>query len=436
MGACMKKHVDTYKVINQLELGDTASVIKEIEFADVNPVGKDAKGRTPFNVACRKGQVEVVRHFLDGNHKDRITEDHMSQGLYINCQGHTSGEVVLELLSKKRNINANVHYFDPDTISTALHAAAARGPNTTSEQLAEKAYVIGVLCKGGANPGHENIKTQTALDVAMTSEFERAGSEIILGGGDLMHVTRYMKQSRDNGQNWVANSMLSKFAFKHPLYLKKIKKQFHDEFDPDGSGELDRKELLRFIAFHVKLGFKNGQKPVKEFNDDDGSLEISDVMRLLETRCQSYLKQFHVLDEDQSGTFGWEELLPIIRKFYQEMWQATRKEDCGKDEWLDAKAEQALKAKFQNIRDSVRPRSKQDAVSALDLKRGQQAKTLKGKIKGPKQSVAIVHKQVRTSGPVAHDLPEGWVAHVDPKSGKQYYHNTKTGATVWKKPKF
>ena len=75
--------------------------------------------------------------------------------------------------------------------------------------------------------------------------------------------------------------------------------------DLDGSGELDKKELLRFIAFHVKIAFQSGQKPVTEFNDDDGSLEISDIMRLLETRCQSYLEQFHVLDEDQSGTFGW-----------------------------------------------------------------------------------------------------------------------------------
>ena len=90
----------------------------------------------------------------------------------------------------------------------------------------------------------------------------------------------------------------------HPTFGQK-KQQFHQEFDPDGSGELDKKELLRFIAFHVKIAFQNGQKPVTEFNDDDGSLEISDIMRLLETRCQSYLEQFHVLDEDQSGTFGW-----------------------------------------------------------------------------------------------------------------------------------
>ena len=142
------------------------------------------------------------------------------------------------------------------------------------------------------------------MDVALQSEFERGACNIIMGGGDLMHVTKFMKLSKLNSENWVANSVLAKYAFKHPLYLKKIKQQFHQEFDPDGSGELDKKELLRFIAFHVKIAFQNGQKPVTEFNDDDGSLEISDIMRLLETRCQSYLEQFHVLDEDQSGTFG------------------------------------------------------------------------------------------------------------------------------------
>ena len=151
----------------------------------------------------------------------------------------------------------------------------------------------------------ENIKSEIPLDVALQSEFERGACNIIMGGGDLMHVTKFMKLSKINSENWVANSVLAKYAFKHPLYLKKIKQQFHQEFDPDGSGELDKKELLRFIAFHVKIAFQNGQKPVTEFNDDDGSLEISDIMRLLETRCQSYLEQFHVLDEDQSGTFGW-----------------------------------------------------------------------------------------------------------------------------------
>ena len=87
----------------------------------------------------------------------------------------------------------------------------------------------------------ENIKSETPLDVALQTEFERGACNIIMGGGDLMHVTKFMKLSKINSENWVANSVLAKYAFKHPLYLKKIKQQFHQEFDPDGSGELDKK---------------------------------------------------------------------------------------------------------------------------------------------------------------------------------------------------
>ena len=100
MGACLKKHVDTFKVIQQLEAGEYSAVIHEIDFQDVNPVGKDAAGRTPFGVACKKGQFEVVKHFLDGSHGNSITQQHLSKGLFQNCTGHTNGEVIGLLLSK------------------------------------------------------------------------------------------------------------------------------------------------------------------------------------------------------------------------------------------------------------------------------------------------------------------------------------------------
>ena len=43
----------------------------------------------------------------------------------------------------------------------------------------------------------ENIKSETPLDVALQSEFERGARNIIMGGGDLMHVTNYeIKQAQ------------------------------------------------------------------------------------------------------------------------------------------------------------------------------------------------------------------------------------------------
>ena len=133
MGACLKKHVDTFKVIQQLEAGEYSAVIHEIDFQDVNPIGKDASGRTPFGVACKKGQAQVVQHFLDGPHGNRITEPHLSKGLFQNCAGHTSGEVIELLLGKNRNVIADVHYFDPNTIGTCLHELAKKNSYMTKQ---------------------------------------------------------------------------------------------------------------------------------------------------------------------------------------------------------------------------------------------------------------------------------------------------------------
>ena len=132
MGACLKKHVDTFKVIQQLEAGEYSAVIHEIDFQDVNPVGKDASGRTPFGVACKKGQTEVVKHFLDGPHGDRIKELDMSKGLFQNCVGTTNGELIQMLLSKDRAVIADIHYFDPNTIGTC--GAASLLSTSTSAQ--------------------------------------------------------------------------------------------------------------------------------------------------------------------------------------------------------------------------------------------------------------------------------------------------------------
>jgi hypothetical protein len=151
MGACLKKHVNTLKVIQQIENGEFSEVIKEIDYQDVNPVGKDPTGRTPFGVACRKGQAMVVKHFLEGNHKDRITEKYRSKGLFLNCKGEASGDVVQLLLDDNYGVVADIHYFDPDTISTALHECVRKRTNMNPKQLAERAMVVGMLTKAGAN---------------------------------------------------------------------------------------------------------------------------------------------------------------------------------------------------------------------------------------------------------------------------------------------
>ena len=55
------------------------------------------------------------------------------------------------LLDDSYGVVADIHYFDKDTISTALHECVRKRSNMNPKQLAERAMVVGVLTKAGAN---------------------------------------------------------------------------------------------------------------------------------------------------------------------------------------------------------------------------------------------------------------------------------------------
>ena len=74
----------------------------------------------------------------------------------------------------------------------------------------------------------ENVRSETSLDIALQTEFERAAVAIIQGGGDLMHVTTFMKLSKINSENWVANSILA--PSKKTLFFSSLCKH---TFSPD-----------------------------------------------------------------------------------------------------------------------------------------------------------------------------------------------------------
>ena len=111
----------------------------------------------------------------------------------------------------------------------------------------------------------------------------------------------------------------------------------------------------------------------------------------------------------------------------------NKKRTDGRNEWMGAEEEKEL-SKVSNYCSDVRTQSSvkhklRFIIDETNLrKQSKESKVLRKEL-GKYQ---VVHKQVRTSGPAAHDLPEGWVAHVDKNSGKQYYHNPKTGQTQWK----
>lgn len=46
--------------------------------------------------------------------------------------------------------------------------------------------------------------------------------------------------------------MLARFAFSSPNFLERLKKDFMKKFDADKNGYLDQKEMIRFLAYHVR----------------------------------------------------------------------------------------------------------------------------------------------------------------------------------------
>ena len=52
---------------------------------------------------------------------------------------------------------------------------------------------------------------------------------------------------------WTGGSVLARFAFTSPNFLERLKKDFMKKFDADKNGYLDQKEMIRFLAYHVRI---------------------------------------------------------------------------------------------------------------------------------------------------------------------------------------
>lgn len=207
--------------------------------------------------------------------------------------------------------------------------------------------------------------------------------------------------------------------------MKQMKDQFMQEFDPDGSGELDKSELLHFIAFHVKMGFKNGMSPVTEFDDKDGNLDIPTIKMLLKNRCPDLIKKYESLDTDGDGTYTWDELVPISKDFYSKLWNKNRPKEAGKDEYASPAAESSMKNNYEPI---IKSQLRVD-----DIVEKNKIRTTGGK--GSKYAQPVISKTAMAKpSKDLQPLKDGWVEHKDKNSGKSYYYHAEKKETTWKRP--
>ncbi|XP_063405871.1 serine/threonine-protein phosphatase 6 regulatory ankyrin repeat subunit B-like [Mytilus trossulus] len=107
---------------------------------------KDNEGRSPFYVACEKGQIAVVRYLMKYNENIDTKNMDNTTALSATClNGHT--EVAQLLLDNKADINSRDTYGQ-----TALHSACQNGHAETVKILMEFGMNVNQKDKNGRTP--------------------------------------------------------------------------------------------------------------------------------------------------------------------------------------------------------------------------------------------------------------------------------------------
>jgi hypothetical protein len=245
---------------------------------------------------------------------------------------------------------AEINCRDSDE-DTPLICACRKEIGTETKVLVQRRKVAVELIKKGASFTDVNIDGLNAVQAACRSCHEKMAIVLIQRGARLQDVEDYMarmKNPKDDVMGdymWVAGSVMSKFGFSDATYTAKLKAEWMEKFDKNGDGELDKDELLTFLAWLVKFQFKSGLVPTTTF--DGGSLDIDQIEKLLLERdpqlVRSYVSAF---DKDGDCSFTWNELLPVVQDFYGAQWKAKRPVvvDEGSDELVSPVPKEAAGA--------------------------------------------------------------------------------------------
>jgi|TARA_B110000208_G_scaffold190908_1_gene256118 hypothetical protein len=271
--------------------------------------------RIPLLYACALGNMHIVKHMLDVDRpKKKISSAILSLGLVENCAGRTSTIIINALIASGADVNAGKFYKGSDTPAIAL--ARADSHLCGAQQMAEKRKALVTLVGKSVNLEITNDDKMTPLTMACKMLNEPMAHLIAGSGGRIIELHIWMQSKPKHAKNWVAGSVLNKFAWKDPAFVRLVKLQLFSVIDRDNSGHVDREEAIELIAMTVKFAFKAGLCPTTQF-EDDGSLDVSDVKRLLKQREPQLIERWlGSLDKDSDGDYTWEELLPLCKDFY------------------------------------------------------------------------------------------------------------------------
>ena len=300
-----------------------------------HPGKKDASGRIPFVVACELNKLNVIRGFWRKYEKKPkvLTQKLKNWGLVAACEGATR-LIVIQYLVNEMGCEVDAENQNRTTALVALCRKATGGgimAETTPQVLAHRRCAASLLITKGASFEKMNMDGMVPLTCACENKNEKMAHMLVERGAELEPLMKWMNKSDRNAKNWCAGAVMSRWAWKDDTFSGDMKKKFFEEFDKDGNGELDEAEFLHFMAFNMKLAFKRGMVPTKAFKDD-GSLEVNQIEKLIKERASDLLAAHkRQTDRNHDGTYGWEELFPMVQDFYGNIWNSERPDDAGLD---------------------------------------------------------------------------------------------------------
>ena len=262
MGCCGSKRFDAYNWIEQLRRGGCDDAcLEEVKPGFFDPAKRDKAKRSPFEEACRLNKLLILKCIWSETSMQRkVTQELKDLGLIAACGGATNHRVVRFLVEV---VGASPTAVGEGECSP-LHLLCRKsrgglGPDTTPQILAHRRVAANLLITKGADLEKEDLDGKTPLTTCCFYKHLKMAMIIAERGGMLHKLTTWMNRSELNAKNWVAGAVMTKYAWKSDSEFKDVlKTKFFEEFDKDGSGELDDAEFLHFMAFNMKLAFKRG----------------------------------------------------------------------------------------------------------------------------------------------------------------------------------
>jgi len=329
MGGSSGKLFEFNELVRKKEDQDAIDLFKK---AKLNPNSHPRGGKPLLEQACFYGRTDVVSAILEG--KKKLETHTLDFALLANCQEATNLDIVTMLIGKGASANA----MDSD-MDTPLIAVCRKNSETPVDLLVERRKVAKFLISKGAKFDSKNYDKLNPIQMACSCEHEKMAILLVQGGAKISDVQSWRQLNERNGKNWVAGSVMCKYAFKDAAYLENMKKEFMSRFDQDKNGQLDKSELVRFLAYHLKVQFDAGVLPRHGigFEVHEG-MGIDDIEDQLKRKGKKLIARYSgAYDADGGGTLSWDELLPVVQDFYSNLWQQDRPEQVneGTDQIVD-----------------------------------------------------------------------------------------------------